>query len=182
MKKIGIGVLVLFMFSLTSCLKDIEPFDLEAQMELEKPIISEYVAEHMPNALYDDRSSIWYEVLEEGNPESYQYKLDASGLVISPLVTVNYTGKLLSGQTFDSNDNPDGIDFDLSSLIVAWHIAFLPNYVGDREAIGLTSTGMKKGSKIRFVTPSYFGYQNQQHGSIPPNSPLVFTITVLDIK
>ncbi|HLW50123.1 MAG TPA: FKBP-type peptidyl-prolyl cis-trans isomerase [Sphingobacteriaceae bacterium] len=182
MKKIGIWVLALFMINATGCVKDIEQFDYDAQMELEKPIIAEYVEENIPNAIYDSRSSIWYEILEEGDPNSYDYRLDVSGHVISPLVTVNYTGKLLSGHVFDSNDNPDGIDFDLGALILAWHIAFLPKQVDEREAIGLTEMGLKKGSKIRFVTPSFYGYRDQQHGSIPPNSPLDFTIKVLDIR
>lgn len=182
MKKIGIWILALVMINATSCVKEAESFDFEAQMELEKPIIAEYVEANIPNAIYDQRSSIWYEILEEGDPSSYDYRLDISGHVISPFVTVNYTGKLLSGQVFDSNDNPDGINFDLGGLIVAWHIAFLPNKVDERDAIGLTSTGLKKGSKIRFVTPSAYGYRNQQHGTIPPNSPLDFTIKVLDIR
>lgn len=183
MKKLGIMVLALLMFSATGCIKDIEKFDLLEQLELEKPIIQQYVEANIPNAIYDENTSIWYEVLEVGQVNSYEYKLDVlSGLVVSPTITVNYTGKLLNGETFDSNQSAAGAVFNLGSLVVAWQCAFLPNIIDGRQTIGLTEMGLQKGSEIRIVTPSYFGYQNNQHGTIPANSPLDFTIKVMDIK
>lgn len=164
-------------------MKDIEPFDFEAQLEKEKPIIAEYVAANLPGAAYNERTSIWYEIVDEGEPNSYVYRLDAStGLVVSPAITVNYTGKLLNGEVFDSNQSLTGVEFNLGSLVPAWHYAFLPNTVDGRETWGLTDMGLKKGAIIRIVTPSYYAYQNNAHGAIPANSPLYFEIKVLDIK
>lgn len=183
MKKLGIIVLSLFTLVASGCLKDKEPFDFEAQLEIEKPIIAEYVAANFPNALYDERISIWYEVLEEGDPDSYIYQLDATtGLVVSPTITVNYTGKLLNGEVFDSNLSLTGVEFNLGSLVTAWHSAFLPKMIDGKETIGLTAAGLKKGSEIRIITPSYYAYQNNAYGAIPANSPLYFEIKVLNIK
>ncbi len=183
MKKLGIIVLSLFTLVAAGCIKDIEPFDFEAQLEIEKPIIAEYVAANLPDANYDERTSIWYEIVEAGDPDSYVYQLDVStGLVVSPTVSVNYTGKLLSGEVFDSNNSLSGAEFNLGSLVTAWHSAFLPKMISGKETIGLTELGLKKGSVIRIVTPSYYAYQNNAYGVIPANSPLYFEIKVLNIK
>ncbi len=183
MKRLGILFICIFGLGASGCLKKGEAFDFVAQLEKEKPVIKAYVDQYMPNAKFDEYTSIWYEVLNPGEENYYTYKLDpVSGNVVAPRVTVNYEGKLLNGVVFDINEKPEGITFELNTLITAWHAAFIPKKVEGLQTIGLTEKGLQKGAEIRIVTPSYLGYRNESHGSIPANSPLVFTIKVLDIK
>lgn len=184
MKKLSAILLTVFSVSLFSaCVESTEPFDYQAQFELEKPIIAAYVSENMPNAIYHEGTSIWYEILNEGEENSYEYKVDSfSGQIMFPIVSINYEGRLLNGTLFDENKTLDGATFPLSSLIDAWKIAFLPARLNDVEVGGLTELGLQKSSVIRIVTPSLWGYQNNSQGKVPANAPLDFTITVLDIR
>jgi FKBP-type peptidyl-prolyl cis-trans isomerase FkpA len=98
------------------------------------------------------------------------------------VVRVIYTGRLLDGQVFDSNDmeaaKAAGIyderrpyqpaDISLEQVIKGW-----------QEALIL----MNAGSKARLIIPSEIGYGEQ--GSppvIPPYSPLVFDIELISIN
>lgn len=186
MKRIS-TILLLSLFSITaftSCIKDdIEVFDWEEQYEKEEPIIADYVAANMPGAVFHPSSGIWYEILVEGTEESYTYHISAAtNSLVIPNITVQYEGQLLDGTVFDSNDKPEGFTFWLNQVIPAWQVAFLPQEINGQRLNGLTPNGLQKGSQIKIVTPSYLGYENRQNGNIPANSPLVFTITVLDIK
>lgn len=184
MKKLSAILLTVFTIgSLSSCVETNEPFDYQAQFELEKPIIAEYVSKNLENAIYHEGTSIWYEIINPGEEGSYEYKVDSfTGQITFPIVTINYEGRLLNGTLFDENKTLDGATFPLNGLIDAWKIAFLPARLNDVEVGGLTERGLQKNAKIRIVTPSLWGYQNNSQGKVPANAPLDFTITVLDIK
>jgi len=180
-------------FVFVSCNKDNGPtFDPSAQFELEKPIIKNYVTANYPNMVYSsDTTGMWFEVLEPGVTDSYKYvvvdTIDAYGvsrkMVRPPEITVRYTGKLISNNTvFDSNNTTEGFKSKLDRVIPAWQIAFQPKSIGEYKIGGLLPKGLQVGSKIRFVTPSYFAYGNRDLGKIPANSPLYFEIEVLSIK
>jgi FKBP-type peptidyl-prolyl cis-trans isomerase len=79
-------------------------------------------------------------------------------------VTVNYTGKLTNGTTFDS---ANGISFGLDQLIVGW-----------QEGIPLIAPG---GSITLYLPPS-LAYGPQEQNGIPANSILVFTIDLTEIN
>ncbi len=182
MKKLGlllIGFIAVGSFS--SCMKDGDPFDPSVQYEIEKELIEEYVMQHLPNATFNEDWGVWYELVSIGNRAEYEYKIIDNRLE-APTVQVKYTGKLLNGTVFDEQKDDDGIEFSLGgNLIQAWPLAFFPKEIGDVEVGGLTPSGLYPGAVIRFVTPSYLAYGNQQNGTIPPNSPLDFYIEVLDV-
>lgn len=86
---------------------------------------------------------------------------------VSSTVTVNYTGRLLSGTVFDQGN---GLSSRLTDLIVGWR---------------KTLVGLNQGTKIRFFIPSDLAYgivgsRNQLTGGyiVPPNSPLDFEIEI----
>ncbi len=79
------------------------------------------------------------------------------------VVTVKYTGSLLSGQVFDFSDTP--VEFNMSGLITGW-----------REGLQL----MKIGEQAWFIIPSRLGYGNSSVGGIPPNSVLLFSVELID--
>lgn len=84
------------------------------------------------------------------------------------LVTVNYSGWLKDGALFDSSLKEGGQPFQFvlgqGKVIAGWD-----------EGIKLT----KVGGLYRLVVPPDLGYGAQDKGSIPPNSTLVFDISVV---
>jgi FKBP-type peptidyl-prolyl cis-trans isomerase FkpA len=99
------------------------------------------------------------------------YEIIAPGAGITPttsnLIYAVYTGTLLNGTVFDAKANP--VDFPLSGVIEGWKIG-----------IPL----IKKSGRIKMVIPSALAYTciGSSNGSIPPNSPLFFDITLTDVK
>lgn len=185
-----------------SCLKS-NPYDIydpQAIFDKETPILKTYVetTESLAGAELDTVTGIWYKMIEDGVSSSdssfYTYKVNSSGFVEAPIVTVKYEGKLVSnGVVFDKNDEAAGMKNSLGGFIDGWKIAFLPKKVKDdagkeykMESLiglpGLTELGLQKGSKIRIILPSPYGYQNREQQKIPANSPLDFTIEVLKVE
>lgn len=77
-------------------------------------------------------------------------------------VTVNYTGKLTNGTTFDDGTN---VSFYLSQLIIGW-----------QEGIPLIAPG---GTITLYLPPSLAYGSSGSGSSIPPNANLIF---VIDLK
>lgn len=98
----------------------------------------------------------------------FYYTIDTPGKGQKPTVcsnvTVNYTGKLTNGKTFDSANNSR---FDLNQLIVGW-----------QEGIPLIGEG---GSVTLYLPPS-LAYGAQAQNGIPANSILVFKIILVRVK
>jgi FKBP-type peptidyl-prolyl cis-trans isomerase len=85
-------------------------------------------------------------------------------------VWVHYTGRLLDGKVFDSSierGEPLPFQLGMGRVIKGWD-----------EGIAL----MKKGGKAILLIPSYLAYGENKIGDIPPNSPLVFEVELVDIK
>lgn len=96
------------------------------------------------------------------------YEIIAPGLGVKPnltnTVSAVYTGKLLNGTQFDASANP--VSFLLSGVIKGWQIG-----------IPL----INKGGRIKMVIPSSLAYGCTGQGSIAPNSPLYFEVTIADV-
>lgn len=184
MKYLKIFTLLFATLSLSSCFNKDDMFDTNAQYEIEKPLIQQYVQENLPGATLDTATGIWYQILDIGDEEdTYDYKtLGAGGGIESPIIQVKYTLRLLNGTVVDKVDTEQGFTSNLAGLIQAWHIAFLPKKIGELNTGGFTENGLQKNSRIRFVTPSIWGYQNRAFGNVPANSPLDFTIEVLGVQ
>jgi FKBP-type peptidyl-prolyl cis-trans isomerase len=187
-----------------SCLKEnpYDAYDADGIWEKEKPLLKEYVetTEGLEGAKLDTLTNIWYKIIKPGvGPDEegfYKYKINSSGYVEAPLITVNYEGRLIStGVVFDKNEKAGGVEYPLGGvgLIDGWKIAFLPKTVKDNDGkvykisaltglTGLTELGLQKGSEIRVVIPSLYCYQDRDYLGIPANSPLDFTIKVLGLK
>ncbi len=85
-------------------------------------------------------------------------------------VTVNYVGTLENGTQFDSSysrNQPFTTQIGVGQVIKGWD-----------EGI----VGMRVGGKRKLIVPPSLGYANQQVGSIPPNSTLIFEVELLSIK
>ncbi|GAB2553902.1 hypothetical protein GCM10027190_00420 [Spirosoma areae] len=98
----------------------------------------------------------------------FYYTIQSAGSGAKPTVcsnvTVNYTGKLTDGKTFDSGA---GVSFGLNQLIVGW-----------QEGIPLVAPG---GSITLYLPPS-LAYGSQAQNGIPANSILIFTIDLVRVN
>lgn len=82
-------------------------------------------------------------------------------------VTVHYTGKLTDGTVFDSSvERGEPATFPLANVIKGW-----------TEGVAL----MPVGSKYTFTIPAELAYGDQDLGTIPAGSTLVFDVELLSI-
>lgn len=83
-------------------------------------------------------------------------------------VTVKYTGAFMDGTIFDSSTSFTFVHKGASSRMIP----------GWEESIEM----LNEGAKGTFLIPSSLAYGTTGYGSIPPYSPLFFTIEVVVIK
>jgi FKBP-type peptidyl-prolyl cis-trans isomerase len=104
-------------------------------------------------------SGLQYEILSEGKG----VKPDAKDVV-----RVHYEGSFINGEVFDSSyTRGEPAEFPLNGVISGWS-----------EGLQLMDTG----SKYRLYIPSALAYGEMGAGAIiPPYSPLIFSIELLDI-
>jgi FKBP-type peptidyl-prolyl cis-trans isomerase len=101
-------------------------------------------------------SGLMYEIINAGDP-AVKAVNDADQVV------VKYRGTFKDGSEFDANESAT---FPLNGVIPAW------------------TEGMKlvgKGGEIVLWAPSDLAYGPQGRGQIPPNAPLKFEVTILDV-
>ncbi len=135
------------------------------QKETDEQLLQEYFAQNKLNPS-KTASGLYYQIEKEGNGSIAQQ---------GQQVTVNYTGRTLDGNVFDSNQDPkfkhvEPFTFPLGqgAVIPGWD-----------EGVAL----LKKGSKAKLFIPSPLAYGPQSPGpEIPANSILVFDVEVTDIK
>jgi len=102
-----------------------------------------------------------------------QYKIIKSGTGIKPAkedtVTVEYTGRLLNGDVFDSTEKTGKpVSFKLTQVIPGW-----------TEALQL----MPAGSTWEIYIPSQLAYGSRNVGGvIGPNETLIFNVHLIDVK
>lgn len=135
------------------------------QKETDEQLLQEYFAQNGLKPV-KTASGLYYQIEREGTGNTAQP---------GQQVTVNYTGRTLDGNVFDSNVDPkfnhvEPFIFPLGqgAVIPGWD-----------EGVAL----LKKGSKAKLFIPSPLAYGPQSPGpEIPANSILVFDVEVTDIK
>lgn len=97
------------------------------------------------------------------------YKVDDPGTGATPTacstVAFSYEGKLTNGSTFDKSTQP--VAFNLSQLIRGFQIGMMQ---------------VKAGGHLHLYVPPTLGYGANSSGSIPPNSVLIFDVTVVGVQ
>lgn len=106
------------------------------------------------------------------SPSGFFYKINAQGSGTSIVnlcsnISVSYVGKFTNGTIFDQTPAGQPASFQLGSVIVGW-----------QKALPL----LNKGGTIRLYVPPSLAYGSTQQGPIPPNSILIFDITLVDIS
>jgi FKBP-type peptidyl-prolyl cis-trans isomerase len=102
-------------------------------------------------------SGLMYMITQEGTG-AYATEQDS--------VQVEYVGKLMNGQIFDSSDAGKPVGFNLGGLI--------PGFTEGLQKV-------KEGGEIRLFIPSALAYRDMDQGPIPPYSTLMFDITLLKV-
>ncbi len=116
--------------------------------------IQSYIASAHINAT-KDASGLYYDVINPGSgaaPASFS------------TITATYTGFVINGVYFATNAT---ITSQLSSLIQGWQIG-LPH--------------IKAGGTIILLVPSTLGYGGAFQEDIPPNSVLIYNITLKNVS
>lgn len=130
-----------------------------AKMAAERKFMEDYMLANNLSAV-PQASGLYYIETKEGKGDK-----PANG----QNVWVHYTGKLLNGTVFDSSierGEPIPVQLGVGQVIKGWD-----------EGIAL----MKKGGRAVLLIPSYLAYGEGSVGTIPPNSPLLFEVELVDI-
>lgn len=182
---------------------------LDSLFSAQKLFIEDYVLDNFTNAKEDTvtyrfnyidkkiKRGIWYQIDAEPSDNSYEYKgqivNSAYGAYFAPIlpkVKLKYSAKLLNGTVVGQEVTGSDFDFNTMSNTIynsAWQIAFIPysiQYNGEPRVLqGLTKDGLKKGSKIKMITPSPWAFHDKANGTtIPANSILVYEFEILEIQ
>lgn len=125
------------------------------QAEVDDNIIKQYLSDNNLDA-EKHSSGLYYIITEPGSGQNPDINSD---------ITIRYKGYFISGEVFDETSGNSTATFPLSALIQGWQIG-----------IPL----LKHGGSGQFFIPSELGYGDQQKGSIPANSVLIFDIDLVD--
>jgi FKBP-type peptidyl-prolyl cis-trans isomerase FkpA len=98
------------------------------------------------------------------------YKIDTVGTGntanICSTVTVKYIGQFTNGNIFDQ-ESDTAVAFSVKQLIA-----------GFKNGISL----IKEGGVIHLYVPPSLGFGSQQNGVIPPNSMLIFRVSLIGVQ
>jgi len=146
---------IALVFTFTACQKQ-DVYDREAQLQTDREIILKFIADQkLTNVLEND--GVFYQVIKEGT--------GTEPVELTDLVSVFYEGRLIKdGTVFETST--DTVKFTLNEVIEGWQKGI---------------PAIKKGGEIRLLIPSPMAYANFEVGPIPANSPLDFTVELLDV-
>jgi len=137
-----------------ACKKEVSA---EKQFQQDTTAIRSFIVANNIPAI-KDQSGVFYQIILPGSG-NYTYNANT-------YVTVDYTGRLFNGDTFDSSKGT-AAKFPLAGLIQGWKLG-IPK--------------IQKGGTIRLLIPSGLGYGSAGQGPIPENANLDFTIKLADLS
>lgn len=131
------------------------------QEDKDKNAIIEYAMTNGWKNVQSTESGIYYTLENPGDGNGSPSMTDQ--------ITAHYHGTLLNGDVFDSSvDRGQPFSFKLGGVVKGW-----------QQSIPLLS----KGGKGKFLIPSGLAYGSRgSGGKIPPNSPLMFEIELIDFE
>lgn len=141
----------LFVTLFSSCAKK----KIEKQAKEDDKIIQTYITDN--NLTATKTSTGLYVVIDEPGT--------GAGCTGTSDVTVAYKGYFTNGDVFDESD-ASGVTFNLSNVIKGWNEG-IPHF--------------KEGGSGKLLIPSALGYGSKGNSKIPPNSVLIFDVTLIDV-
>lgn len=155
-----LSTFLLFVVLLASCKKEKDPY-ASYTPQREASMIKAWLAGVKSEKLHLDSTATGIYYIKDTTAVGSGPTVKAGNTV-----TVKYVGSYI-----------DGIVFDSSSSFTYKH-KFDPLIQGWEEGIEV----LNKGSRATFLIPSAKGYGSAGFSPIPPNTPLLFVIEVVDIK
>lgn len=155
-------ILSVLVMGLASCSKNNgtpqPPFDAAAQAKIDDDAIKAYLVAHPTITAVKDLNhpELYYQVLQAGSGDP---------LTENSQIVVSYKGTNIKDVEFQSTDN---FSFKLSDNLIA--------------GFKLAVSKLKNGGKILVFIPSALGYGPYANGPLPPNSVLIFTITIKTVN
>lgn len=156
--EIGVGTDIRFTVKMHK-IQSMEDYKKEGEERKanEPKVIQEYVAKNLKGAQKTE-GDIYYVQTAPGSGDLIK---DGDE------VKVKYLGKFIDGEKFDtSGDDAISLKVGTQSVIPGWEI---------------TLRTMRKGGKSTVIIPSAMAYGEHGSGRIPPNTPLVFDMEVVDV-
>lgn len=146
--------------------------EIETLKQAEEGKLANYISKNKLDPKKTD-SGLQYIVKEEGT---------GNKAVVGDTVVVNYTGSLVSGKIFDTNDAELAKKENTFNPMrqyepIRFRVGHDPVIQGWTEGLQL----LNKGSKATLLVPSSIGYGERGGGSIPPYAPLIFDVELVDI-
>ena len=165
MKKILSGLLVVIVLS-SSCLKNHEADGVTCNSSYDPCALKASDAEIDSVESYLSAKGITDAVK---HCSGMYYKIDSVGTGktadVCSVIGIKYVGKLANDTIFDHSTNVVG--FDMSRLIA-----------GFKNGIPL----IKEGGSIHLYIPPSLGFGSQQNDKIPPNSLLIFEVSLVGVQ
>ena len=178
---------LILVIGFTACSKDdTEYYDPQKYLTLEASVIENY-ADSVASAM--GKEAVWDSTAAGVAEGFYKYNMNNANEIEVPRVSVKYSGRLIyTGAAFATDQTINSQP--LVTLIQGWHFTFLPKFIKDKKgvmqrnylSIDILELGLQKGSKVRVFLPSPYAYGNQARQGIPANSPLDFSIEVLEVE
>lgn len=146
--------------------------EIETLKQAEEGKLANYISKNKLDPKKTD-SGLQYIVKEEGS---------GNKPVVGDTVVVNYTGTLVSGKVFDTNNADIAKKENTFNPMrqyepIRFRVGHDPVIQGWTEGLQL----LNKGSKATLLVPSSIGYGERGGGTIPPYAPLVFDVELVDI-
>jgi FKBP-type peptidyl-prolyl cis-trans isomerase FklB len=164
--------------SLVSCIDPDQTEEVILQQNIEA--IEKYLLDNPITSVKN------YKEAQEGVYMFWQVSVDPEINRILPLdtVVVNYTGKLLNNSVFDTSIERIAREKGIYSSSRNYTPLRFPLGTGRGAIIGFEFgvSLMRVGEKATVIFPARLGYGNQGTNGIPPSSPLIFELELLEVK
>lgn len=166
--------LIFFLFpALLACNTDSGLFDPEEQMDLEIEQFQAYFAANNLSPQFHNRG-LFYLIHDEGAG-----RIPTSGNTL----VVHYKGYFLDGTVFDTSMEQAARDagiYNPSRSYTPIQFSFKRGAVIEGWDLGFEF--LKEGGKATFFITSNLAYKDSGRGSIPPNTPLIFDVELLEVR
>jgi len=141
-------------------------FNAATQATIDDNKIKAYIAANHISGMIKDPSGLYYTLVKQDTAGAHPSVTDT--------VQVSYTGKLLNGTVFDTEE---ATTLPMADVVKGWQIAI------PYMTYNVTQGNSHIYSRIRLIIPSALGYgsvaQTSSDTTIPANSVLDFTIDLI---